>query len=83
MIPFHIFNLKKNDKYLTFCCYSSHNEIIWKEYWTRWHLFRKRFMVNDREVLACGYKVQDGDVITPLKNMPMKMAVIRWLRAIL
>ena len=27
--------------------------------------------VNDREVLACGYKLQDGDVITPLKNMPI------------
>ena len=25
--------------------------------------------VNDKEVLACSYKVQDGDVITPLKNM--------------
>ncbi len=26
--------------------------------------------VNDKEVLACAYKVKDGDVITPLKNMP-------------
>ena len=25
--------------------------------------------VNDKEVLACSYKVQDGDVITPLNNM--------------
>lgn len=25
--------------------------------------------VNNKEVLACSYKVQDGDVITPLKNM--------------
>ena len=25
--------------------------------------------VNDREVLACSYKVQDGDRIEPLKNM--------------
>lgn len=25
--------------------------------------------VNDKEVLACSYKVQNGDVITPLKNM--------------
>ena len=25
--------------------------------------------VNDKEVLACSYKVQEGDVITPLKNM--------------
>lgn len=27
--------------------------------------------VNDKEVLACSYKVQDGDVITPLKNAPV------------
>lgn len=27
--------------------------------------------VNSREVLACGYKVQDGDVVEPLKNMPL------------
>lgn len=27
--------------------------------------------VNAREVLACGYKVQDGDIIEPLKNMPI------------
>lgn len=26
--------------------------------------------VNDKEQLACSYKVQDGDVITPLKNFP-------------
>ncbi len=25
--------------------------------------------VNDKEVLACAYKVQDGDVIEPLKNV--------------
>ena len=27
--------------------------------------------VNSREVLACGYKVQDGDIVEPLKNMPI------------
>lgn len=27
--------------------------------------------VNDVEVLACSYKVQDGDVVTPLNNMPI------------
>lgn len=27
--------------------------------------------VNEREVLACSYKVQDGDVISPLKNTPL------------
>ena len=27
--------------------------------------------VNDKEVLACSYKVQDGDVVTPLKNAPV------------
>jgi len=27
--------------------------------------------VNDVEVLACSYKVQNGDVITPLNNMPV------------
>ena len=27
--------------------------------------------VNEKEVLACGYKVQDGDFIEPLKNMPI------------
>ncbi|MDF1875378.1 4Fe-4S dicluster domain-containing protein [Sulfurimonas sp. SAG-AH-194-I05] len=27
--------------------------------------------VNGREVLACGYKLQDGDVVEPLKNMPV------------
>jgi len=27
--------------------------------------------VNGREVLACSYKVQDGDFIEPLKNMPI------------
>jgi fumarate reductase iron-sulfur subunit len=27
--------------------------------------------VNGREVLACSYKVEDGDEITPLKNMPL------------
>ena len=26
---------------------------------------------NEREVLACSYKVQDGDVIEPLKNTPV------------
>jgi len=26
---------------------------------------------NGKEVLACSYKVQDGDVIEPLKNMPI------------
>lgn len=25
--------------------------------------------VNSREVLACGYKVQDGDIVEPLRNM--------------
>lgn len=25
--------------------------------------------VNSREVLACGYKVQDGDLVEPLRNM--------------
>jgi len=27
--------------------------------------------VNGREVLACSYKVQDGDEISPLKNLPI------------
>jgi len=27
--------------------------------------------VNEKEVLACTYKVQDGDKIEPLKNMPV------------
>ncbi|MEA1956724.1 MAG: 2Fe-2S iron-sulfur cluster-binding protein [Campylobacterota bacterium] len=27
--------------------------------------------VNGREVLACSYKVQDGDEISPLKNVPL------------
>lgn len=27
--------------------------------------------VNEREVLACSYKVQDGDKIEPLKNVPL------------
>jgi succinate dehydrogenase / fumarate reductase iron-sulfur subunit len=27
--------------------------------------------VNGREVLACGYKVGDGDLIEPLKNVPL------------
>lgn len=27
--------------------------------------------VNGGEVLACGYKVQDGDLIEPLKNVPL------------
>lgn len=27
--------------------------------------------VNGREVLACGYKVQEGDSIEPLKNVPL------------
>ncbi|QOP44813.1 succinate dehydrogenase/fumarate reductase iron-sulfur subunit [Sulfurimonas paralvinellae] len=27
--------------------------------------------VNDKEVLACSYKVQEGDKIEPLKNMPL------------
>jgi len=27
--------------------------------------------VNDREVLACSYKVQDGDRVEPLKNVPV------------
>lgn len=27
--------------------------------------------VNGREVLACAYKVQDGDLIEPLKNVPL------------
>lgn len=27
--------------------------------------------VNDKEVLACSYKVQDGDVITPLRNLAL------------
>lgn len=27
--------------------------------------------VNGREVLACSYKVDDGDEITPLKNLPV------------
>ncbi|MCF6330135.1 MAG: 2Fe-2S iron-sulfur cluster-binding protein [Sulfurimonas sp.] len=27
--------------------------------------------VNSKEVLACGYKVQDGDIIEPLNNMPI------------
>ena len=25
--------------------------------------------VNEREILACSYKVQDGDIVEPLKNM--------------
>jgi len=27
--------------------------------------------VNGKEVLACGYKVQDGDLVEPLKNVPL------------
>ena len=27
--------------------------------------------VNGREVLACSYKVNDGDIIEPLKNLPV------------
>lgn len=27
--------------------------------------------VNSKEVLACGYKVQDGDVVEPLRNVPV------------
>jgi len=27
--------------------------------------------VNDKEVLACSYKLQDGDVVQPLKNVPI------------
>jgi fumarate reductase iron-sulfur subunit len=27
--------------------------------------------VNDREVLACSYKVQDGDKVEPLRNSPL------------
>jgi len=27
--------------------------------------------VNDKEVLACSYKVQDGDTISPLQNAPI------------
>ena len=27
--------------------------------------------VNDKEVLACAYKVQEGDKIEPMKNMPL------------
>ncbi len=27
--------------------------------------------VNDREVLACSYKVQDGDRVEPLRNVPI------------
>ena len=27
--------------------------------------------VNGREVLACAYKVQDGDLVEPLKNSPL------------
>jgi len=27
--------------------------------------------VNDKEVLACSYKLQEGDVVTPLKNVPL------------
>ena len=27
--------------------------------------------VNDREVLACNYKVQDGDRVEPLRNVPV------------
>lgn len=27
--------------------------------------------VNDKEVLSCGYKIKNGDVITPLKNLPI------------
>lgn len=27
--------------------------------------------VNTKEVLACGYKVQDGDIVEPLNNMPI------------
>ena len=27
--------------------------------------------VNSKEVLACSYKVQDGDLIEPLKNVPL------------
>ncbi|MEA1915940.1 MAG: 2Fe-2S iron-sulfur cluster-binding protein [Campylobacterota bacterium] len=32
--------------------------------------------VNDKEVLACAYKVQDGDVVTPLKYMVVKRDLI-------
>ena len=28
-------------------------------------------VVNSKEVLACSYKVQDGDLIEPLKNVPI------------
>ena len=27
--------------------------------------------VNDKEVLACSYKVQEGDIVEPLKNVPV------------
>lgn len=27
--------------------------------------------VNGREVLACGYKIKDGDLVEPLKNVPI------------
>jgi fumarate reductase iron-sulfur subunit len=27
--------------------------------------------VNEKEVLACSYKVQEGDTVEPLKNMPL------------
>jgi len=27
--------------------------------------------VNGKEVLACSYKVQDGDLVEPLKNLPL------------
>ena len=27
--------------------------------------------VNEKEVLACGYKLKDGDTITPLSNLPI------------
>ncbi len=27
--------------------------------------------VNDKEVLSCGYKVKDGDMITPLDKLPL------------
>ncbi len=27
--------------------------------------------VNGKEVLACGYKVQEGDIVEPLKNVPL------------
>ncbi len=27
--------------------------------------------VNDKEVLACAYKVQEGDVVEPLRNVPV------------